>query len=137
MPNIKKALILGSAVFAAEFILIQLVYPMLGSNINGYLTGLSLGTGISSILIMAVATLALIYAGMFLYEQKTVKLWQGKNLTQRIFAMLLYSQVILFILLSVMSMSISMNTLIGVGINLAALSAIVLMSSKYLGFPRV
>lgn len=167
MPNLKKSAILAGAVLAAQLILTKLLYPVIGkttqtvfaigSNINpvsgiggtqvgdnilGYLSGYlpfslaSFGVWIA----MLIGAFVLVYAGMVLYEQKYIRLWQGKNLTQRLFAMLLYGHVVLYVLLLVLKWNvpgIAVNLLIGLAVNLLLVSTLVTLSANKLNFPRI
>lgn len=166
MPNIKKVAIMTSAVVLAQAILSKLVYPLIGkstqtlfaisdiqpaSGIGGQQVGnkvLGFVSGyipfdiasFSSWIILFIGAFAIMYAGFWLYEQRHVKLWQGKDLTQRLIAILLYGHVALFGLLYLLNMSvpgIAINLLIGLLINLAAVSFVITMSSKYLKWPKI
>jgi len=166
MPNIRKVLMLSVAAFVAQMILTMLLYPVIGKTtqtvfaigqgINpvsgiggqqigdkllGYLSGyIPFGANLTIWLAIAIGMFALIYAGMWLYEQKTVRLWQGKNLTQRLFAILLYGHVVLYAVLLVLKWSvpgIAVNLLIGLAINLLLVATLVTLSADKLNFPKI
>lgn len=167
MPNFKKVGILSAAVLIAQLILTKLLYPVIGKttqtvfaigeNISpvsgvggqqigdkvlGYLSGYIPFdiTNFAIWIAMYIGALALVFAGMFLYEQKTVRLWQGKNLTQRIFAILLYGHIVLYIVLLALKWSvpgIAVNLLIGLAVNLLLVATLVTLSADKLKFPRI
>jgi uncharacterized membrane protein YecN with MAPEG domain len=167
MPNIKKVGILSAALLAVQLVLTKFLYPVIGKttqtvfaigeNINpvsgiggqqigdkiiGYLSGY-IPFDISNwnvLIMMMIGTFAITYLGMLLYEQKLIKLWQGKNLTQRLFAMLAYGHIVLYIALLIMKWSVpevGVNLLIGLSLNLILVSAIITLSADKLGFPKV
>lgn len=163
MPNVKKVATLSVAVLIAQGLLTKFVYPVIGKTtqqlfsiepttgiggqkvgdtVLGYLTGY-IPFDISNFAVwisMFLGVFALLYIGMFMYEQRKVRLWQGKNLTQRLFAILLYGHVALFAILWLMKMGvpgIAVNLLIGLGLNLLLVSAIVVLSANKLKFPRI
>jgi len=167
MPNFKKVGILSAAVLVAQIALTKVLYPVigkttqtvfaigenispvsgiggtqLGDKVLGYLSGYipfditNFGVWIAIYL----GVLALIFAGMFLYEQKYVRLWQGKNLTQRIFAILLYGHIVLYGVLMALKWNvpgIAVNLLIGLGVNLLLVATLVTLSADKLKFPRI
>lgn len=163
MPNIKKVFTLSIATLLAQAILTKGLYPLLGlqtqtmfsitpvsgvggtqfgDSILGYLSGyIPFDFGNFSVWIaMFIGTFVLVYAGFWLYEQKQVKLWKGKNLTQRLIAILLYGHIILFGFLWLLKMNvpgIALNLLIGLMINLLGLSVIIGLSADKLKWPRV
>lgn len=165
MPNInlKKVFTLSIAALLAQAILTKAIYPFLnlstqtvfainpvsgvggtqiGDNILGYLSGyIPFDFSSFSVWIaMFIGSFLLIYAGFFLYEQKYVKLWKGKNLTQRLIAILLYGHIILFAALWILKMNvpgIALNLLIGLGINLLGLSVIIALAADKFNWPKV
>jgi len=163
MPNIKKVFSLSIAVLIAQAILTKGLYPLLnlstqtlfsispatgvggtqvGDTILGYLSGyipFNL-TSIQVWIAMFIGSFILIYAGFWIYEQKYVKLWRGKNLTQRLIAIMLYGHIILFVALWLLKMSvpgIALSLLVGLAVNLIALATLITLSAKKLNFPRV
>jgi hypothetical protein len=163
MPNLKKVGLLSLAVLVAQMILTKGLYPLIGkstqtmfaiepvsgvggtqigNSVLGYLTGFTNFdvANLSIWLAMAIGVFVLIYVGFWLYEQEYVKLWKGTNLTQRIFAILLYGHVILYAVLLVMKwqvVGIALNLLIGLVINLTLVATIVTFSAEKLKFPRI
>lgn len=163
--NAKKVLYLSAAVLAIQLLLTKFVYPFIfgqttqtmfsiqpasgiggqvfGDKIIGYLTGI-IPLNLGSLMVwisMFIGTFLLVYAGMYLYEQRTVKLPQGKNLTQRLIALLLYGHIVLYVLLLVLKWGtvpgLALNLAIGLIVNLVFVSAGVVLSSKYLNFPKI
>jgi hypothetical protein len=163
MVNLKKVGLLSSAVLAAQVILTKLLYPLIGKNtqtmfsiepttgiggsqvgnvILGYLTGY-LPFDMKNIwiwLAMSIGVFLMVFAGFWIYEQKYLKLWQGKNLTQRIFFILLYGHLGLYLVLLLMKWNvpgIALNLLIGLVINLALVAVLVTLSAEKLKYPRI
>lgn len=163
MPNIKKVLTLSIAALLAQAILTKGLYPLLdmstktifsinpvsgiggtqiGDSIIGYLSGYIPFdiTNFAVWIAMFIGTFLLVYTGFWMYEQKYVKLWKGKNITQRLIAILLYGHVVLFAILWLLKMNvpgITFNLLFGLAINLIGLSVIVGVASEKLRWPRV
>lgn len=166
MPNAKKVGLLALAVVLAQLILSKGLYPLIGKStqtifaisdispvsgiggtqigdkVLGYLTGYIPFDITDLRLIMAVyiGAFALVWAGFWLYEQRKVPLWQGRNLTQRIFAILLYGHFVLYVLLLLLKWQvpgIAINLLIGLVVNLILLATLVTISANKLNFPRI
>ena len=163
MPNIKKVFTLSIAALLAQAILTKGVYPLfnlstrtifaisptsgvggtqIGDSILGYLSGsIPFDLGNFAVwLAMFIGAFVLIYAGFFLYEQKYIKLWKGKNIWQRLTAILLYGHVVLFALLWLLKMDvpgIAFDLLVGLGINLLGLAVIIGVAAEKLRWPRV
>lgn len=162
MPKIKKVATLSLAVLLAQVLLIKTIYTWLGTqtqtvfsinpaSISGTQIGdtiLSYLTGFTNFALtdftvwvsMFIGAFILVYAGFFIYEQKYVKMWKGRNLSQRIFAILSYGTIVLYGLLYLMKMNvpgIALNLLIGLAINLIAITALVTFSASKLNFPRI
>ena len=161
-PKLKKVAVLSLAVLAAQLLLTLWVYPFvnvnaqqlfsiqtatgigsenIGNTVLGYLTSyvpfelFSMAT-----LVMFLGTFVLIWAGFFLYEQKAIKLWQGRNYSQKIFALLLYGHVVLYAVLFFMKKSvegIAMSLAFGLLINLLLVTLLITASVKYLKWPKV
>lgn len=165
MPNSRKIFWLSLPILAVQILLSKYVYPMIfgqttqqlfsvqpasgiggqvfGNKILGYLTGLvnfDLGSWMVWIS-MFIGTFLLLYVGVFLYEQRTVKLWQGKNIGQRLFALLLYGHVALYVLLMVLKWGsvpgLALSLGIGLAVNLIFVSGAIVLSNKYLKFPTI
>lgn len=164
MPNIKKVAMLSVAALAVQVVLSKWIYPLIGKStqqlyaiepstgiggrvigdkVLGYLSGyLPFDiTNISVILAMFIGTFVLLWAGLALYENRTVKVPQGRNLTGRLFYILAYGHILLYLVLLLLKMGtvpgIGINLLIGLGLNLLLVSALVSLSAKYLNFPRI
>lgn len=163
MPNIKKVGILTLAVVLAQLILTKGLYPIIGKNtqtlfsinpvsgiggtqvgdtILSYLSGFTPFdlTNFGVLAAIYIGAFVLIWAGFWLYEQRNIKLWQGRNLTQRLFAILLYGHAVLYVALLVMKWQvpgIALNLLIGLVVNLLLVSAIVTISADKLKWPRI
>lgn len=163
MPNIRKVFTLSIAALLAQTILTKGIYPLMnlntqtvfainpvsgvggtqiGDKVLGYLSGyIPFNLGNLSIWIaMFIGAFALIYAGFWVYEQKYVKLWKGKNITQRLIAILLYGHILLFLVLWLLKMSvpgIAFNLLVGLAINLVGLSVIIGIGAAKFNWPRV
>ena len=166
MPNIKKVGVLSFAAILAQLVLTKGLYPLIGRDtqqlfsigginpatgiggtkvgdaVLGYLSGyipFDL-TNFAVLIAMYIGAFALVWAGFWLYEQNYVKLWKGRNLTQRIFAILLYGHVVLYAVLLFLKWSvpgIAVNLLIGLVVNLLLVSTLVTLSANKLKFPRV
>lgn len=164
MPNIKKVFILSIAALIAQAILTKGLYPLLnlstqtifsinpvsgvggtqvGDTLLGYLSGYIPfdNFSISVWIAMFIGIFFLIYAGFWVYESKYGrKIFRDRNLTQRLFLILLYGHVILYAVLYALKMSvpgIALSLLIGLTANLVGLSVILALSAKYFDFPKV
>lgn len=163
MPNLKKVGLLSLAVLVAQMILTKGLYPLIGKStqtmysiepvsgvggtsvgdsILGYLTGFTHFNllDLNVWIVMSIGVFILVYVGFWLYEQKYVNLWKGTNLTQRIFAILLYGHVAMYIVLLLLKWQvagIALNLLIGLVVNLILVATLVTLSAEKLKFPRV
>jgi len=113
----------------------------IGTKIIGLLSGIipfSLGD-IMNLVTMFIGVFVLLIAGYWVYEQKWA--WKGKNIYQRLFAVLLYGSAILYLVLLVTNMSavsaIATPLLIGVGVNYLAIALVVSFAAKRLKFLRI
>lgn len=165
MVNFRKVGILSAAFLIAQIILTKVVYPIFGTGtevIQGFaikpMTGIG-GTNIGDtilgyfsgaipfdfsniqvLLAMFIGTFLLVLVGFWLYEQKYVKLWPGKNLYQRLVLILAYGHVVLYLILLALKSNvpgITGNLLIRLAINLVLVSILVAASAKYLKWPKV
>jgi len=163
MPNLKKVGLLSLAVLIAQAILTKGLYPLINKSTQNMfsiepVSGIG-GTGIGDSILgyrsgfthfdlanigiwfaMFLGVFLLVYAGFWIYEQNYVKLWRGTNLTQRIFAILLYGHAALYLVLLALKWSvpgIALNLLIGLVINLTLVATLVTLSADKLKFPRV
>lgn len=160
--DLKNVAKLSIAVLLAQVLLIKTVYTWLGTatqtmfsistttlggtqvgdKVIGYLSGFTdfQLTDITVWASMFIGVFAVIALGFLVYDNKFIKVWNGRNLSQRIFAILLYGTVILYGALYLLKMDvpgIAGNLLIGLAINLVAVSALVTLSASKLNFPRV
>jgi hypothetical protein len=162
MPKLNKILVLSLAVLAAQLILSKWIYPfinleaqqlfviqpatgvggqVIGNTILSYLTSyVPFDIFSMTTLVMFLGTFALMFAGLWIYEQRTIKLWQGKNLTGRLFWILAYGHVVLYAVLLLMKQGVpglAWNLAFGLLVNLLLVSILVTASAKYLNWPRV
>lgn len=163
MVKLQKVGVLALAALLAQLVLTKGLYPLIeanakqlfaiqpatgiggtqvGNTILGYLSGyLSFNlTNIGTLALMYIGAFVLVWAGFWLYEQRIVPLWQGRNLTQRLFAILLYGHIVLYAFLLVLKHSVPgiyINLLVGLAINLALVALLVTISANKLKFPRV
>lgn len=165
MPRLQKVGALALAVLIVQIVLSKWVYPMfekttttffsiepstgiggqaVGNKVLGYLTGyipFDL-TNWAGYIAMYIGAFALVWAGLWLYDTKFVRsnLYTGKSLGGRIFAILLYGHAILYVVLLLMQFKvpgIAWSLLIGLAVNLVAVSLVVGWSAKKLNFPRI
>lgn len=113
---------------------------VIGDKLLGYLSGIIPFTFSWIYLIsMFIGAFVLIYAGTWIYERNWA--WKGKDLTQRLFAMLLYGHVVLYAALLLLKMgtvqALAIPLAIGLGINLALVSLLITFSAKQFNFPRI
>jgi hypothetical protein len=167
MPNIKKVGLLSIAILVAQIILTKFLYPIIGKTtqtmfaigqgispqtgiggqqigdkVLGYLSGYIPFeiTNFSVWIAMFIGAFVLCYAGLLLYEQRKIKLWQGRNLTQRLFAILLYGHFVLYMVLLALKWSVpgmAWNLFIGLAVNLLLVATLVTLSADKLKFPRI
>jgi hypothetical protein len=164
--NLWKIGMLSIVVLVAQMILTYGIYPIIGKStqtifsidqtinpvsgiggqqvgdkVLGYLSGY-ISFDITNIWIwvsMFIGIFALLSAGMFIYDKMPRK-FQGKNLPQRLFAILLYGHAVLYGILFFLKMNvpgIAINLLIGLGINLMLISGLIYLSVTKLGFPKI
>lgn len=164
MPKLDKVWKLSLAVLLAQLLLTKILYPIIGrstqvvgaiinpisgfggtqigDSIIGYLSGFTAFNilNLTVLISMYIGAFLLIYGGFWIYEQRYVKVPTGNNLMGRLFWLLLYSHVILYGILLLMKMSvpnIAFNLLIGLGVNLFFLAAIVAIAAEKLKFPKI
>lgn len=162
MPKIKNIAMLSIAALVVQFLLSRFLYPLvlgqttqqlfsiqpysgiggevIGNKLLGYLTGIiPIADTWTFLISMFAGVFVLLWAGMWIYEQNWA--WKGRNLTERLFAILLYGHVILYIALlllkwgTVTNLTLSLG--IGLGINLILVAGLVALSANKLKFPRV
>ncbi len=156
--------ILAVAVVAIQFILSRWVYPLLGTatqtlfaitpqtalssptignKVLGFLSGIvPFDLGNFQIWIaMFIGALVLIFVGVFIYEQKWA--WKGKNVTQRLWAILLYGSAALYVFLLITKIEavavLALPLLIGVAVNYFVIALVVslLARQKVFKFLRI
>jgi len=159
--RLKDIGMLAAFVLAVQIVLTKFVYPFfgattqqlysvspttgisstVGTKIIGLLSGLipfSLGD-IMGLVYMFIGAFVLLVAGYFVYEQRWA--WKGKNIYQRLWAVLLYGSAALYAILLVTNLgavsSIAMPLLIGVGVNYLAIALVVSFAAKRLKFLRI
>lgn len=167
MPkNIVKIGMFAGIVLVAQMILTQGLYPVLGrttqtmfaisdiqpasgvggqqigNKLIGYLSGYIPFdiTNFSVWIAMYIGVFALVYLGMMLYEQNKVRLWKGRNETQKLFAILLYGHIVLYAVLFALKWQvpgIGFNLLIGLGVNLLLISTLIVLVASKVKFIRV
>ncbi len=156
--------ILAITVMAVQLVLSKWVYPLFGQGAQQLftispqtaITSPTIGNKVLSILSgivsfdlgnltiwisMFIGALVLLFVGYFVYEQKWA--WKGKNLTQRLWAILLYGSVALYVFLLVTKIEavavLAFPLLIGVAINYFIIAVVVslLARQKIFKFLRV
>ncbi|KKN48133.1 hypothetical protein LCGC14_0655770 [marine sediment metagenome] len=115
--------------------------PTIGNKIIGFLSGIvpfdlgSLGVWVSIFL----GTFILLMVGYWVYEWKWV--WKGKNVYQRLWAILLYGTAALYVFLLITKLGvvsvIAFPLLIGVGINYLIIAFVVSALAKRFKFLRI
>lgn len=118
-----------------------LTSPTIGEKIAGFIIGLipfSLGNVMGWVVIW-LSAFVLLVAGYWVYEQRWA--WKGKNIYQRLWAILLYGTVALWALLIVTRMgvagTIALPLLIGLGINYVLVAFVIVTLVKRLQFLRI
>ena len=154
--------ILAIAVVAVQVVLSKWVYPLFGKATQQLfaitpqtaITSPTIGNKILSTLSgvvsfnfgdfttwisMFLGALVLLFVGYFIYEQKWA--WQGKNMTQRLWAILLYGSVALYVFLLVtkieMVATLALPLLIGVAVNYIVIAFVVSLLAKQFKFLRI
>lgn len=147
--------ILAVTVVAIQFVLSSFVYPFLktttqtlfaitpatvvssptiGNKVLGFLSGIvafDLGA-FENWAAMIIGAFVLLIAGYWVYEQKWA--WKGKNVIQRLWAILLYGSIALYVFLLVTKIdavaTLALPLLIGVAINYFAIAIVVSLLAK-------
>ena len=108
--------------------------PTIGNKVLSILSGIvSFNLGDFAVWIsMFIGALVLLFVGYFVYEQKWA--WKGKNLTQRLWAILLYGSVVLYVFLLVTKIeavaTLALPLLIGVAVNYFVIALVVSLLAK-------
>ena len=154
--------ILAITVMAVQLVLSKWVYPLFGQGTQQLfaispqtaITSPTIGNKVLSILSgivsfdlgnltiwisMFIGALVLLFVGYFVYEQKWA--WKGKNLTQRLWAILLYGSIALYVFLLVTKIEavavLAVPLLIGVAINYFVIAIVVSLLARQFKFLRI
>ena len=113
--------------------------PTIGNKVIATLSGIvpiNLGA-LNNWLAIFIGVLALLIAGYWVYNQRTIlglKVWQGRNMTQRLFAILAYGSIVLYaalLLLKVDSIaSLGIPLAIGIAVNYFVVALVVSSLAK-------
>jgi hypothetical protein len=108
--------------------------PTLGNKIIGFLAGIipfELGN-FSNWIAMFLGAFVILMIGYWVYEQKWA--WKGKNIYQRLWAILLYGTAVLYVFLLITKISVvstlALPLLIGLGINYFILAFVIATLAK-------
>ena len=112
--------------------------PTIGNKVIGFLSGIipfSLGD-FGSWIAMFIGAFVLLGIGYWIYDQKWA--WKGKNIYQRLWAILMYGSATLYVFLLVTKMSevsvIAMPLLIGVAVNYFVIALVITTLAKQKAF---
>lgn len=116
-----------------------LTSPTIGNKILGYLSGIipfDLGV-YTGWIAMFIGSLILLIVGYWVYDQNKIvgiKVWKGKNITQRLFAILGYGSVALYAILLILKFdnlaSLGLPLAIGVAINYFIIAFVITQAAK-------
>lgn len=115
--------------------------PTIGNKVIGFLSGIvSFDLGVlTNWIAIFIGAFVLLLVGYFIYDQKWA--YKGKNVYQRLWFILLYGTVALYVFLLVTNMAavsaIAFPLLIGVAINYLVIALIVSTLAKRLRFLRI
>ncbi len=154
--------ILAVVVVAVQFVLSSFVYPFfktttqtlfaitpatavssptIGNKVIGFLTGIlpfELGA-FESWIAMFIGAFVLLIVGYWVYEQKWA--WKGKNVIQRLWAILLYGSAALYVFLLVTKIEavaeLALPLLIGVAVNYFVIALVVSLLARQFKFLRI
>jgi len=111
-----------------------LTSPTIGNKVIGILTGIipfNLGS-LTHWLVLFIGAFLVLLAGYFVYDQNWA--WKGKNIYQRLWAILLYGTIALWVVLVLFKMSnfstLAVPLAIGLLINYAVVAGIVVLLAK-------
>lgn len=123
-----------------------LASPTIGNKVLGLISGIipfDLGVW-TAWLSMFIGTFILLVIGYYVYDQNKIvgiKVWKGKNLTQRLFAILGYGSLVLLGALLILKWdsvaTIGINLAIGVAINYFVIAFIITQAAKQFKFLRI
>lgn len=115
--------------------------PTIGNKVLGLLSGIipfELGA-IGVWLAIWIGAFALLIAGYWVYDQKWA--WKGKNIYQRLWAILLYGSAALYVVLLITKIgtvtAIAMPLLIGVAVNYLIIAFVITQLAKQFKFLRI
>lgn len=160
--RMKDIAVLTIAVLLVQVVLSRWVYPIfktstqqlfsitpqtvvgsstIGDKALGFLTGIvpfSLGD-FTVWVSLFIGTFVVLFLGYWVYDQKFA--WKGRNMTERLFAILLYGTLILYVFLLVTKIgevsTFAIPLLIGLGINYIAIAFVISQASKRLKILRI
>ncbi len=165
--KIQELSILAIAVMLVQIALSKWIYPMLGRTTQtifaitpaGAVTSPTIGNKILGLisgiipfnfgvwtgyLSMFIGLLILLVMGYYVYDQNKIvgiKVWKGKNMTQRLFAILLYGTIILYAALLILKWNsvatIGIPLAIGLGINYFIIAFVITFAAKQFKFLRI
>ena len=111
-----------------------LTSPTIGNKIIGVLTGIipfNLGN-FNYWIVLFLGAFSMVLAGYFVYDQKFA--WKGKNIYQRLFAILLYGTAFIYVVLLITKWSsvsaLAIPLAIGLGINYFLIAGAVVLLAK-------
>ena len=160
--RLKSLALLSAAVLVVQVVLSKWVYPLFGastqsifsispttaigsSSIGDKILGLLSGIVTIDIgnfmtwLTMFIGVFVLLFIGYFIYDQGFA--WKGKNIYQRLWAILLYGTAVLYVLLLVTKAgavsTIAFPLVIGLGINYFVVAFVVAALARRLDFLRI
>ncbi len=115
--------------------------PTIGNQVIGFLSGIvpfSLGA-FENWIALFIGAFVLLIVGYWVYEQKWA--WKGKNMIQRLWAILLYGSAALYVFLLVTKIEVvaalAVPLLIGVAINYFAVAIVVSLVAKQIKILRI
>ncbi len=118
-----------------------LTSPTIGNKVVGFLTGIipfNLGA-FENWVVMFIGAFVLLIVGYWVYEQKWA--WKGKNVIQRLWAILLYGSVVLYAFLMITKIdavaTLALPLLIGVAVNYFVIALVVSLLARQFKFLRI
>ena len=115
--------------------------PTVGNSVLGFLSGIfPFNLGDFTIWVaMFIGTFVILFLGYWAYEQKWA--WKGKNMTQRLFAILFYGTAVLYVFLLVTKMqavaTLAVPLLIGLTINYFIIAFVITQAAKSFKILRI
>ena len=118
-----------------------LTSPTIGNKVVGFLTGIlpfELGA-LENWVVLFIGSFVLLIAGYWVYEQKWA--WKGKNVIQRLWAILLYGSIVLYVFLMITKIdavaTLALPLLIGVAVNYFIIALVVSLLARQFKFLRI